>query len=969
MDNIQEYYKNDMDSINCSELPKEGEENNGGKKYFERLRDALSVRAKNILLDNELYDYDDFLLFVSSNNRQFVNLRNCGKKTVKELNELVNLLLCYQKDPASILNTPITEVGFSVRTVISLKAAYIETLGELVSFNKDDILRYPGMGKKNIQEIEIIVNSKGLQLGMDINAFCHGVTTNSVIHFVNKEIQRGENDIVSVLMIPIENLGLSVRPLNCLKAAEIEVLGELVVFDKADLINFRNMGKKSLQEIESAVVSKGLWFGFDLRTIDQGIDIKTQTIQNGDATESSDAKKEDERDVMVDTSLLDISIEDLGFSVRSFNCLETAGVETLGDLVTFEKEDLFKFHNLGRKSIQEIEEVVNSKGLWLGMDAIKYHKGKAIKQHVLESPFSNIPVLKNLTKTDLDYSLAFKEKFSHFPMVFLLYKSLNCLTEREQKIVKMVWGLKSFSLLPNCQEIPDFKAWFDEPALPMSISEISNEFDLTRQRIHQIYQKANRKIKYGGSDVVHILKLEDWEKYGISKENPFLFTSDLNTDYFIEERDFLIEYIQKYWNTEWICQFVEDVPYITENSFYYVPLLMGLTPFWIDQKKIELSENHLAKRPVSPDFYVDNRLKQYNYNRAIKEVCRLQKAKKTGSVLVPIKSYFIDNKSYWSRNNRLTAIETDAILRLLIWVFQTLFDVQIENDCILFKVNKVDYGDKIYEILKKAGVRLHRDEIFDQLYANCFEMGLSCKFKNSSQITPLLVKDPRIISIGRSSYWGLKEWDETMGSIREIAVGFVKKSEVPFSIKDLVNCVLGCRPDSNEKSVASIIRQTIMTGELLLFYGDYVGCPNRKYEKEYIIMPQTFDDWLRAFNDYVVKNKHLPYCNKDGYEGYLYRWHFKASQLTGLSSEEILKFDMLEKELAHYPHNLTEYNFLNNCNLYKLFVEGHNRMLVETDDSELYKWFYSASRDYSTYNDNRSKYFKQLLQYLSNKLY
>ena len=969
MDNTQEYYKNDMDSINCSELPKEGEENNGGKKYFERLRDALSVRAKNILLDNELYDYDDFLLFISSNNRQFVNLRNCGKKTVKELNELENLLLCYQKDPASILNTPITEVGFSVRTVISLKAAYIETLGELVSFNKDDILRYPGMGKKNIQEIEIIVNSKGLQLGMDIDAFCHGVTTNSVIHFVNKEVQRGENDIVSVLMIPIENLGLSVRPLNCLKAAEIEVLGELVVFNKADLIKFRNMGKKSLQEIENAVISKGLRFGFDLRTIDQRIDIKPQTIPNGDTTESSDAKKEDEQDEIVDTSLLDISIEDLGFSVRSFNCLETAGIETLGDLVAFEKEDLFKFHNLGRKSIQEIEEVVNSKGLWLGMDTRKYHKGKAIKQHVLDSLFSNIPVLKNLSKTDLDYSLAFKEKFSHFPMVFLLYKSLNYLTEREQKIVKMVWGLKSFSLLPNCQEIPDFKAWFDEPALPMSINEISNEFDLTRQRIHQIYQKANRRIKHGGSDVVHILKLEDWEKYGISKENPFLFTSDLNTDYLIEERDFLIEYIQKNWNTEWIGQFVEDVPYISENSLYYVSFLMGLTPFWIDQKKKELSENHLALRPVSPDFYVDNRLKQYNYNRAIKEVCRLQKAKKTESVLVPIKSYFIDNKNYWSRNNRLTAIETDATLQLLIWVFQTLCDVQIESDCILFKVNKVDYSDKIYEILKTAGVRLHRDEIFKQLQISCFEMGLSCKFKNSSQITPYLTKDSRIVSIGKSSFWGLKEWGEVVGSIREIAIELVKKSEEPIHIIDITKRVLESRPDSNENSVSSIIWQTTASKELVLFYGDYIGYPNRKYKDKYIIMPQTFDDWLKAFNDYVVKNKHFPYCNQDGFEGYLYRWHFKAGQFTDLSSEEILKFEMLEKDLAHYPHNSTEFNFLHNCNLYKLFVEGNNRMLKDTDDPELFKWFYSASRNYSTYKDNRNKYFTQLLQYLSSKLY
>ena len=155
----------------------------------------------------------------------------------------------------------------------------------------------------------------------------------------------------------------------------------------------------------------------------------------------------------------------------------------------------------------------------------------------------------------------------------------------------------------------------------------------------------------------------------------------------------------------------------------------------------------------------------------------------------------------------------------------------------------------------------------------------------------------------------------------------------------------------------------------MLFCGDYVGYPNRKYKDDYIIMPQTFDDWLEAFIDYVVKNKRFPYSNQDGFEGYLYRWHFKAGQFTELSSGEILKFEMLEKDLAHYPHNSTEFNFLHNCNLYKMFVEGNSRMLEETDDPELFKWFYSASRNYTTYNDNRNKYYTQLLQYLSTKLY
>lgn len=60
------------------------------------------------------------------------------------------------------------------------------------------------------------------------------------------------------------DMDLSVRALNCLKAAEVETLGDLVSFNKNDLMKFRNFGKKSLTELEELVVLKGLSFGMDL---------------------------------------------------------------------------------------------------------------------------------------------------------------------------------------------------------------------------------------------------------------------------------------------------------------------------------------------------------------------------------------------------------------------------------------------------------------------------------------------------------------------------------------------------------------------------------------------------------------------------------------------------------------------------------------------------------------------------------
>lgn len=67
-----------------------------------------------------------------------------------------------------------------------------------------------------------------------------------------------------LLKTKLADLDLSVRALNCLKAAEVETLGELVTYNRSDLMKFRNFGKKSLSELEEMIESKGLDFGMDV---------------------------------------------------------------------------------------------------------------------------------------------------------------------------------------------------------------------------------------------------------------------------------------------------------------------------------------------------------------------------------------------------------------------------------------------------------------------------------------------------------------------------------------------------------------------------------------------------------------------------------------------------------------------------------------------------------------------------------
>ncbi len=70
--------------------------------------------------------------------------------------------------------------------------------------------------------------------------------------------------------------------------------------------------------------------------------------------------------------LLKTKLIDMDLSVRALNCLKAAEVDTLGDLVSFNKNDLMKFRNFGKKSLTELEELVLLKGLSFGMDLAKY---------------------------------------------------------------------------------------------------------------------------------------------------------------------------------------------------------------------------------------------------------------------------------------------------------------------------------------------------------------------------------------------------------------------------------------------------------------------------------------------------------------------------------------------------------------------------------------------------------------------
>ncbi|MGE5106041.1 MAG: DNA-directed RNA polymerase subunit alpha [Sphingobacteriales bacterium] len=160
--------------------------------------------------------------------------------------------------PTDSIHTPIKNVKYSIEnTRVEQRTDYEKLIMEVVT----DGTIHPEEAVKQASRILI----QHLMIITDEN-----------ITFDNKEDKK--EDVVDeqmlqlrkVLKTPLEDLDLSVRAFNCLKAAKINSLSELVQYEQEDLMKFRNFGQKSLAEIEQVLGERGLGFGMDLSKL--GVD-------------------------------------------------------------------------------------------------------------------------------------------------------------------------------------------------------------------------------------------------------------------------------------------------------------------------------------------------------------------------------------------------------------------------------------------------------------------------------------------------------------------------------------------------------------------------------------------------------------------------------------------------------------------------------------------------------------------------
>ncbi|PKR81208.1 DNA-directed RNA polymerase subunit alpha [Brumimicrobium salinarum] len=119
--------------------------------------------------------------------------------------------------------------------------------------------------------------------------------------------------------------------------------------------------KDALQEAAKILIHHFMLFSDERITLDSEIKSETEEF--------------DETSLHM-RQLLKTKLIDLDLSVRALNCLKAADVDTLGDLVVYNKNDLLKFRNFGKKSLTELEDLVDAKGLSFGMNTSKYKLDK-----------------------------------------------------------------------------------------------------------------------------------------------------------------------------------------------------------------------------------------------------------------------------------------------------------------------------------------------------------------------------------------------------------------------------------------------------------------------------------------------------------------------------------------------------------------------------------------------------------------
>ncbi len=253
--------------------------------------------------------------------------------------------------------TDVTNLILNLKQVRLIRKEGIEEESETATLRvRKSQLFKAGDLNSALQNFEVL--NPELELAeMDITAdFEITFSINKGRGYVPADENRSNNDAIGVLAIdsiytPVRNVMFAVEPYRVEQRTDYEKLTLDIETDGSI------SPKDALKEAAKILIYHFMLFS------DERIILEEETIKNSNALDE---------EILRMRQLLNQRLQDMDLSVRALNCLKAAEVDTLGALVKYHRADLLKFRNFGKKSLTELDELLERNGLAFGMDISRY---------------------------------------------------------------------------------------------------------------------------------------------------------------------------------------------------------------------------------------------------------------------------------------------------------------------------------------------------------------------------------------------------------------------------------------------------------------------------------------------------------------------------------------------------------------------------------------------------------------------
>jgi hypothetical protein len=431
------------------------------------------------------------------------------------------------------------------------------------------------------------------------------------------------------------------------------------------------------------------------------------------------------------------------------------------------------------------------------------------------------------------------ESQSIFSLInFLISK--NAIFEKNESIIFQ----KAFKIYANQQDL--------------TLDEIAEEINISRERVRQI-RKCILENLFKNLQFVKNIEADLYQKYGI----------DLNQNLIYVNRD-LNNHINEVNNTNFTIEFNSFIiySYISDKFVLVGGVEDVLLPKYFNSKDRHNWDNfYLVKNNVSSFFNfidfaddIDKRLRDrieesYNFN---------------------FKSYLLS----FFRSNNLE--ELDIVLKVAENILNNEFGIYIDTeDNIRFNRNSQKQAyEYAYEALKLLGKPTKVNEITRKI------VELFPDYEtDDAKVRASLKRQNGFIPIGRTSIFGLKEWETELdnfkgGTIRQIVAEYLNNNSSPQNYSDITSYVLQFRPKTNEYSIIQNIKLD-ESKTFIFFKNSFVGVLNKTYDKSFVSITKSekieIKSWEERYIDlseFFALNNRLPFssgCPEK--EIKLYRWY------------------------------------------------------------------------------------------------